>query len=277
MTEPNPSNHWDALISSLGATPPDEEAALRQPEPKQPEPAPNAKLSPVERSPRPPADWNLIAGELGVDAPPEKIAPSAETPAPLDVAEEPSRRVSVTPERGDESPNFFDEKFDFEEPFDLLESGKAAVDAPKSDEPAEEHAEKRSKKRRRRRRPEKDVKDGKPGERVRAAGAESDRGAGDEEALSSEQRRSKHRRPRRGKQHLTADGRKPTDDEPAAAGKTPDIDDDADEREDKSVRAGFRGIPTWSEAVGLLIEKNLASRASRPSAQRRGRGKKRRS
>ena len=33
---------------------------------------------------------------------------------------------------------------------------------------------------------------------------------------------------------------------------------------DRPARLGFRGIPTWEEAVGMLITKNLEARARRP-------------
>ena len=79
---------------------------------------------------QPAADWDQIAGKLGVTStprpikPPQKIVESSVAPA------EAPRQVSITPERGEESPNFFDEQFDLEEPFDLLEPAGSSAAAP---------------------------------------------------------------------------------------------------------------------------------------------------
>lgn len=290
MTEPNSSNHWDSLISDLGAKPPAEEESLRQPGPQQPQPARTKKPAAAHRS-RPAADWDLIAGNLGVTPvtpatqpiePPRKIVESSVAPA------EAPRHVSITPERGEESPNFFDEQFDFEEPFDLLEPADGSAAAPKAEEPAE----KRPRKRRRRRRPAKGSEDRKPSgpapddDSDRETAAEGVETADDKPA-SSEQRRSKRSRPRRGKKRRPDDEQKSAEpcaergdgepDEPHGESASHD-DFDEDERSgERSVRAGFRGIPTWGETVGMIIEKNLESRAKRPGGTQRDRGKKRRS
>jgi hypothetical protein len=55
------------------------------------------------------------------------------------------------PELPEESPNFFDERFDFEEPFDLLESTEPPVATTETSGDAEESTEKRPRRRRRRR------------------------------------------------------------------------------------------------------------------------------
>jgi hypothetical protein len=71
---------------------------------------------------------------------------------------------------------------------------------------------------------------------------------------------------------------------PAEAAAQTDLDEHDDlaeedhgEGEDKSEGVGFRNIPTWSEAIGVIIAKNLESRAKNPNSQRprggqRGRG-----
>ncbi|MBU4272820.1 MAG: hypothetical protein KKE86_03525 [Planctomycetes bacterium] len=293
MTEPNSSKHWDSLISDLGAIPPAEEESRRQPGPQQPQPARTEKPASAAHCPRPAADWDLIAGKLGVTPTPRPIEPPQEIVESSVAPAEAPRQVSITPERGEESPNFFDEQFDFEEPFDLLESAGGSAAAPKAEEPAE----KRPRKRRRRRRPAKEFEDRKPSgpapdddsdretavEGVETAGVER---TGDKPA-SSEQRRSKRSRPRRGKKRRPGDEQKPAEsraergdgepDEPRGESASHD-DFDAEERSgEQSVRAGFRGIPTWGETVGLVIEKNLESRAKRPGGAQRGRGNKRRS
>jgi len=173
------------------------------------------------------------------------------------------------PEKGEESPNFFDEQFDFQEQFDLLESapaervGQAAgFDAPPDEKTDREEA----------------AEMGKTTE------------------PETERRRSKRRRGRRGKKRRSKDEPKsavaeaPSAERDAAApveprSETParrrakmDKDAEPERRDDQTVRARFRGIPTWSETVGLVIDKNLEARAKRPAGgQGRGRGKKRRS
>lgn len=313
MTEPNSSSHWDSLISDLGAKPPVEEESQRQPAPQQPEPPRPEKPAPVEHRSRPATNWDQLAGNLGVTSAPQPIEPpqAIEPPQPIEPPQaivessvaptEATRRVSVTPERGEESPNFFDEQFDFEEPFDLLEPDDSSAAAPKAEETTEEPAEKRPRKRRRRRRPAKGSEDRKPSGPV--ADDDSDRETAAEgvetadveqtgdKPVSSEQRRSKRSRPRRGKRRRPDDEQKPAEssakqgdgepDEPC--GESASLDDlDAEETADecsgeRAVRAGFRGIPTWGETVGLVIEKNLESRAKRPGELPRSRGKKRRS
>lgn len=272
------------MISDLGAKPPAEEESQQQSGPQQPQPAQTKKPAAAHR-PRPAANWDMIAGNLGVTPasqpiePPQEIVESSVTPA------EAPRHVSITPERGEESPNFFDEQFDLEEPFDLLESDGGNDAAPKAEEPAE----KRPRKRRRRRRPAKGSEDRKTSES--APGGDSERETAAEEVetadsertgdkpASSEQRRSKRSRPRRGRKRQSGDEQKPA--EPCAESDSHDdfdAEETADDRGDEqSVRAGFRGIPTWGETVGLVIEKNLESRAKRPGGVPRSRGKKRRS
>jgi hypothetical protein len=57
-----------------------------------------------------------------------------------------------------------------------------------------------------------------------------------------------------------------------------EADDEFDEGEDggESPRIGFRNIPTWHDAIGVMIEKNMESRARNPGGPRgpggRGRG-----
>ena len=168
MTDQNSPSHWDALASDLGATPPTEEAAPQPASP--PPPPPIARPKPAQRSTQPssgPAqagNWDLIANELGVTPSPQPAAPVLETKAAAPAGTERNRRSSPgqrapqrspqkapqrtteradekTPERAEDSPNFFDESFDFEEPFDLLESSEppaaAATPGAESVESAE--------------------------------------------------------------------------------------------------------------------------------------------
>jgi len=63
-------------------------------------------------------------------------------------------------------------------------------------------------------------------------------------------------------------------DTPADSDQAEAFDEEGDE-DGVSARVGFRGIPTWDEAVGMIVAKNLESRAKRPGGGNgapRGRG-----
>jgi hypothetical protein len=51
-----------------------------------------------------------------------------------------------------------------------------------------------------------------------------------------------------------------------------DEEHDEEESDSKSVKIGFRNIPTWGEAVGTIVAKNMESRAKNPGNGGRGRG-----
>jgi hypothetical protein len=200
----------------------------------------------------------------------------------------------VRPESATESPNFFDEPFDFEEPFDLVEPAEASGGAP----PGAETPEKR-RRRRRRRRPGRESEGrtaGEPaaGDELEQAGdlpsadmmAEEQEPMGAERPVDeSDEYRREYRRPPR-ERRPPPSGRRP----PAAAAPPPrpgvepldadvedllqtdivageGLDEEAGEEPggDRPARIGFRGIPTWEEAVGMLITKNIEARARRPA------------
>ncbi len=258
----------------------------------------------------------MLASELGLAPAPPAITPPAIAPptsvaAPPSSPPEQSRRGATPPEAPEESPNFFDERFDFEEPFDLLESSESPAATAEATAEATEPTEKRPHKRRRRRRRGRGGEQREPRE-AGASAAADDRSADlasnsakdsdrefvadggeavgprraheEAETGESENHRSKRRRPRRGR------NRRDTETGAAAAGELPDArthsspvkshevdaveadvlaDDDIDLGEgddaERPARLGFRGIPTWEEAVGLLIDKNLEARAKRPA------------
>jgi ribonuclease E len=289
---------------------------------------------------------------------------AAEPPAAPPVAEQ-ARRGARAPEAPEESPNFFDERFDFEEPFDLLESAEAAESVepaeaaesaealPTADEPTAETGGPRSKRPRRRRRRRRGGGEHREGRDANAPAGE-DRSAeieptlaGEElpqelvaseaetEAISGErpdvegeagepaERRPKRRRSRRGRKRrsgetaeaadkpaetpseLAADDLSEVHLEAAEADVAADEDfgladggfgatdegfgaadeglasadeglelEEGDEGDDqRSPRLGFRGIPTWEEAVGLIVNKNIETRAKRPNGgAQHGRG-----
>ncbi|MEN6404899.1 MAG: hypothetical protein ABFC77_00355 [Thermoguttaceae bacterium] len=317
MTDSNSPNHWDALASSLGATPPAEEA-LRQPSPPSPAPSAPAVHKPESRHDRPaaPANWDALASKLGVTPTSEPVPPVVRSAAP--VAPKPSASTPVAPKPAvaEESPNFFDERFDFDEPYDLLESVEktsAEAKAVVAEEPAEQD-EKRPRRRRRRRRGR--------GSRESAAAESSDVVAEDEQKdvtaesetvleaevviqeasgevdaqrsdEESEPRRPRGRRGRRGRRRREpaessgesasehVDKEKPSNDvaaeetsEASEMAEAVDLDASGElDGEEAPARVGFRGIPTWQETVGLLVDKNIEARARRPaSPPHHGRG-----
>jgi len=61
-----------------------------------------------------------------------------------------------------------------------------------------------------------------------------------------------------------------------AEGLTDDLDDPQDEEGGEDAHLFHRGIPTWEEAVGMIVNVNLESRAKNPnssSGNRGGRGR----
>jgi len=313
MSEPTQKSHWDSLLTELGATPPAQEEEPRQPPPSVP---PRPYIPKSDRRPkRPaspppsPASWDALASELGIQPAPTET--SVEPSAPLsaaaasDVSAMPLERAGTDSPRAElasvasaeESPNFYDEPFDFEEPFDLLESTEGMKAPPPGSEKPQE-TEKRSRKRRRRRRPGRGDSAHRDAAREQASASPSPRAAdaayvaelGDRQTPSAgnqdEVRRDQHGSPRQEK------GRLPKDipssdggcDRPLDASKQDFLDKDlagGDEQHsdeelqssEQTARMGFRGIPTWQETVGLLVAKNLESRAKRSGGgSQHGRG-----
>ena len=337
MADPNPSNHWDSLASDLGVKLPEQEAAPPEPAPlaSQPPPLPTPKprAAPKASTPAPAlASWDALASDLGLATAPQPIAPQPIVPtrsaavsppsasAPLPAAAKPDRRDAPAPRTAEESPNFFDERFDFEEPFDLLEPSEASPPTPVAEtkeSPEEKRPRKRHRQRRSGREPEREdshepaavvaespspeaaplTDEPAPVSTIVAAegiGVEEVRTESDEAG----ERRPKRRRSSRGKKKRPSDGAKPAaaeeahSDEPAveAVGTRPATprDDDSIRRDrsepeegidegdedlgdgDRPARAGFRGIPTWEEAVGLVIAKNMEARLKRSAGGGRG-------
>jgi hypothetical protein len=321
MTEAKSPSHWDDLASTLGVQSPQEEAS-HQPTPPPVQPPPARKSAPHPRRQSQAVNWDALAGELGLapalppaTAPEPSFKPIQEStphgdsaaPAPIStippIASEPTavvnqdRRDTPPPQTPEESPNFFDERFDFDEPFDLLESAESAGTTSEPPADSVESAEKRTKRRRRRRR----GRGGRPDASEKTATAAepgdvpipepqtdlSEQGeahpAGDESHPGeSDKPRSKRRRSRRGKKRREPEAPVASDDLATdaddLAGPKSHIDDseppfhDGDDLDldeggrDRPARLGFRGIPTWEEAVGMLIEKNIEARAKRPAA-----------
>jgi len=332
MTEPNSSNHWDLLATELGAkvSPRAEEPRRSEPPPAKPIPASKASQRPPARdrtaAASSPASWDEIARELGVPIAPSaaqspssspspppptppiasrSLQPSATSAPPVErnrnettvpQAAEPVRRPPALPEAVEDSPNFFDERFDFEEPFDLLESGESPAQTETSQQAAEP-SEKRSRKRRRRRPRDRAPESPETEEQRQPTEAEKSIGEREPAGAESEPRRGKRRRPRRGKKHRSSEeitvgaGEPPRDQTDSTHAQprsrlSPEIRESADaERNmlsdrqsvrdrDKSfseddddetpAKNGFRGIPPGEDAGGRIVDKKLAARAKRP-------------
>jgi len=276
MSETNPSNHWDFLAKTLGATPSAEPI-----EPRQPVAPPVATRRERPKPPRAkPADWDKLANQLGL--------PPAATPSSPVKAE--------TPE---ESPNYFDERYDFEEPVDLLDMQAAPASRNESSDETTDPSAKRPSKRRRRRgrgrssdkRPRSsepsDVEGSRESASIEEAASPSESQAPVLESDGETSDESSARRPRRRRGRKR---RKPSTNAPSnASGAIGDakehpasersrdrhIEDAADaevmdaEEGEQPARLGFRGIPTWQETVGMLIDRNLEVRAKRGGGRRR--------
>jgi hypothetical protein len=341
MAEQNPTNHWDLLASKLGAKRTHHEEDVRQvgppssPPPSAPKPSTRSGHRKAASASSKTAGWDALASEFGLEGaapapmpspPASEAMPSvAPSPVPLPLANETipsatalpqppeeSRRGSLPPETPEESPNFFDERFDFEEPFDLLEVTESPATATEAVEQPSEPSENRPRKRRRRRRRGRGGEQSEPRQPGASATAEdqtaetedrdsetdslepssADREDHVAEPGESQERRSRRRRPRRGKKH-----REPAKGDAADKSEVPsgapsaesgdsetveadvfaedalDMIEDVEGDSARPARLGFRGIPTWGEVIGLLVDKNLESRTKRPgSGAHHGRG-----
>jgi hypothetical protein len=319
------------LASDLGIPVPPEEVVTEQPKAVSPPPPPPPSPPPREPvTPRPArassTNWDSLASDLGLEVePPPVVAKTPSSDVPSAATSPPSggkqrRRATPAPDTPEESPNFFDERFDFEEPFDLLESpdAAAAIPPPTHEQAKEkkepEERDRHTRKRRSRRRPgkERDRRDSAeptPGETIEQTAVEATTAADgfddldqaevdvaaeqvvekvaplDGEPSETGPRPSKHRRSRRGRKKESREEPKPAaavepsrDEVQARPPKSPredlhdrrrakdddsDMDEEVESETGSSARQGFRGIPTWDEAVGLVIAKNLEARSKR--------------
>jgi len=349
MSEKEKTNHWDLLASELGATPPSEEH-YAQPEPA-PEPS-KAESSPEEagrttfpdrrssppRRPSPPtqspkrgaADWDALAGELGLareDLPPEP--PPEEPPAKTTAGVVQSEEVTEEPIESTAGLTSL-----FEGPFDLVEEpaetaqeplGVAAEAIETEAKPIETKREsveaeadlvgaveelaetaptqtptrRRRKRKKKLRRPEEDLeKPAEPQEQpvelpdevpVAAADQAIAEAVAEAEEEGPERQPSKRRRPRRGKKKKgveadegTAEKAVPAKHKTEAVTAKKAVGDSkkvgrekqGDEETDtaaKTVKPPHRSIPTWEEAVGLIVSANMENRKKSPGGSSRGR------
>jgi len=275
-------------------------------------PIPRAEVE-RPRRPRPSANWDALAKSLGIEVPAEPvIIESAEivsadrpkerfaerdeeqiawkAPEPLMSTEQLAETVAGLSECVKTAPVGLEH-----EPMVFIAHETVAIDLGEEDaEEAdrssgdEEPARGRSK-RRRRRRPRTGERQFAP-EDADAASSDAvevtdETGEEDEAAApaSDEKRRSKRRRPRRRRQKSDPSDAKASpkvDVEDGGNGEADsEDDDDVDDTRDGADgdafgdKAGHRSIPVWQEAIGVIIERNLESRAKKPDGggqQKRG-------
>ncbi len=312
MTNQNKADHWGDLASILGAEVREEEPVQdvqpggeTEPEAKD-EPVctpPRKTVAREERPRRAPSDWDALASSLGLEVPPAAAAKPVEPAVPPKPRDEEPESSTVSAEEQEVEPVPAVSMTELAETVESLsdrvktaawgleheptfriaqeqeaEEVSAEVDRLEvADElAAEEETPSRVKsKRRRRRKSRSDDKAAvsESAEEPAEAVAESQPEEAEAGETESEGRhRSKRRRPRRRRQKAES----PDKTRPDAMG-----DDDADdifdqddlESDSGSGKAGHRSIPVWQEAISIIVEKNLESRAKKPdsgSSQKRG-------
>jgi hypothetical protein len=260
-------------------------------------PTPPPPPEPVFRPSRSLSSWDALAVDLGIEVKPEPIAPPApiRTPAPKQV----DKKVFVQPDQQFEPVK--PAAVEFIRQSDRFETHEPVESTESTEEPGEKKS--RHRRRRRRKGKDKDpsaeMKKPSPGDGLETP-TDSDRmdisleiadqvetreiEKGPNEA-EPEAQNQKHRRSRRGSrkrkkkvaetvQENSADVKK--DDFPrrvesddstelpkVSDGEEDMIDDEPEEVGARGVKSGFRAIPTWEEAVGCIVSKNMESRPRR--------------
>jgi len=296
-SEPRAKNHWGALAGDLGIEVPEPDP---DPEPDpEPEPEPVVGFTP-EPDPEPVVGFTPEpepAVGFEPEQPPEpEVAPEAieeaspaepkpawgvdifETPpAEPQAADDDDSEPRKTPENGQQMPLFEDPELSLETPWVLdaifdEEETKPTQDAPppttariqaedvesKVDEKAEE--------------PE-------PAATVRPDEV-AEKAEDPEEKRSKRRRRRRRRRPSRKEKSESSDDKAEPGAEAAAPSAGDDLSDgdggeeaDPSDRRDKGEEAKLkhRKIPTWEEAIDIVISTNREARAKNPNSGSRGR------
>jgi hypothetical protein len=314
-----PDHWADLLSNLGVEIPPEEKATsapeevMAQPAAPAPEPAPlpRSTYQPPPREPqRSPKDWFRLANELGVEVPAEELLPEPAEPEPAVTAQLPEPVAVTQPARREEHFEPLQDEAGFAD-VDRWDS-----DVQTTEEREDKKLRRRRKRRRKTRRSEEVVLDADPSlreeeleqqgelteiveifeeEEIEEFGpAETDESS--EAAEELPQKRSKRRRRRRssrkktGKEEVASRGAEfaePVASEPEDDLDTDDFDEDVDDEDVASVPEGrkrdrrmlHRGIPTWKDAVDVVISANLEARAKRPDrgSGARGRGGRNRS
>jgi hypothetical protein len=250
----------------------------------------------VARPSRSLSNWDALAMNLGIEVKPEPHPPTA--PAQLPVPKQAENKVAIKPERPQESSrpaavglSKQSERFEKRETISDEESEEAS-------EKKSRHRRRRRRKGKDTDRPGAEMKKPSAESGLEApsdndlidisldiadkVGAEIEQDSGEHEAETQQQKRHRSRRGsrKRKKKGTETDGEKGIDEkksgftrraEPVASAEVlqeSDGDEDIvdEEREEGGQGAGksrFRAIPTWEEAVGCIVAKNMESHPRR--------------
>jgi len=304
MADSSEPNHWTQLASELGATPDPSAAEPPKVQPEKtksqseaatggPAVTPKPPRANVPSPPqRPPSDWSRLAEELGVRSEPSAevaatgaVSTPTEPKAELEVPE--STRTDLVPmgtevelpaigpesaglsgEREEKSPgrrrrrrrSKSQKPVDTEPAKTAEEPPEVGDEAPLSEEPneaavadpsagEEEESQERTKRRRRRR----------GSGRKKVAPRKSDEPAKSESGSEVEAEGAAADSP---KESGGESSRQQPDDSATKSATTENMKED---KPSKPSGPGHRGIPSWQEAIGMIISANMESRAKRPS------------
>jgi len=244
-------------------------------------------------------DWDQLASELGVEPSSLPPAPPSRTQRQPRFEKPPVEKLSV--EKPREKREAFAVEARLTETVEESSVIEESIEVGGSSEQAEEDRKSGRRRRRRRR---------KPRERTEAASEltvteeevvelrqelvedvletlepESAQSGLELEEAEPVKKRSKRRRRRGGRSRektgtsADVDASEDRSEKSTASEHHDDLDelasDDTDEGDEQSPRVGLRNIPTWDDAVGVIVAKNLESRAKHPGSDRpqgRGRG-----
>lgn len=293
---PKEGDHWNDLASVLGAEvreepplpeshgpqPEDETAASPKPLSSTPPEKPNKP-----RRPSAPANWDALATSLGVELPQQPVIEQPESgleSQPDEQAPEPAmstEQLAETVENLSEFSRSAPASLGHEPTVVIVEetvtvfADPGEVDAEESDEDSRSEEPARGRpKHRRRLRSRADQRQAAPAdsdaEAVADVEPEDDDAAGEAEA--EETLRSKRRRPRRRRQKSSVSEAKAgarseaeSDELDTADGLDSDDRQESSDEETGGGKMGHRSIPAWQEAIGIIVEKNLESRSTKPA------------
>ncbi|MFV2067615.1 MAG: hypothetical protein ACC645_11605 [Pirellulales bacterium] len=260
MTEPEHSNHWKSLAEDLGADPSDTEPQPpvdSDPEtPPQPKPQKRRAAATV---PSPTSDWDGLAKRLRVEgeeqadphvdtASADEVAPPSDSQAvPDDVLDEDTVAAAVTrvvEEVAEENIDFGDT--------DTEGDGNLAPNATDASTEATDEADRPTRRRRRRRPRRRSGRNKASANDTARNGAETSGAEDDSEAMSDEA--------------VVAESAPDATDGPDDSQEANEDSDDSG----KSPRPSHRNIPTWDEAIGVIVDANIEARSSRPKSARAG-------
>jgi ribonuclease E len=283
MTDSSKSDHWGSLASNLGAAPENDPAPQDQPTSSVEEAAAEPATPPENETPAPGTSAPPVA-EPKTAAP--EIAVGFDLPPAVDIVAE-SAEVEPPP-----LPDFIESVRREAERSEAIESTEWPLKIP--DENATPVHDAGASIRTSPEPPLDLVSDSD----TDAADTEATTGEGESTGDATEEKTGRRRRRRRGRrggrkrgedQSKSDQGESPSDspasvstapvaetDAPEAATASDDADaeDAEDAGETSSDRPKHRNIPTWPEAISMIVDSNLEARSTSPSADHgRGRGR----